>query len=167
MLFALLIWAAVALIGGLWGEARNLAGAAPAAMHNSARGVLEQIEVIIPGTREKLGEFAPALKPETQPQRDVSGTELGPVGRYPGLTRVHWQRKAGLAAAEYTGQADYATVLDHYARGFAAQGFAQGVLSATPQAEEHEYTKGQERFVLKIAQQPKGNISVRVETALP
>jgi hypothetical protein len=32
VLFGLLIWAAVALIGGLWGQARNLAGTAPEAV---------------------------------------------------------------------------------------------------------------------------------------
>ncbi|MDP1651393.1 MAG: hypothetical protein Q8L56_01590 [Rhodocyclaceae bacterium] len=166
VLFGLLIWAAVALIGGLWGQAQNLAGIAPEAVRGATRGALEQVDVIVPGAREKLGEFVPALKPETQPQRDVSGMELGPVARYPGLTRTHWQRTGGQAAAEYEGKADYAAVLDHYAKGFAAQGFAQSVQSATPQAEAHEYTKGHERFVLKITQKPKGGVSVRIETTL-
>ncbi|MDO8959254.1 MAG: hypothetical protein Q7U85_05930 [Rhodocyclaceae bacterium] len=167
VLSALLIWAAVSLIGGLWGQARNLAGAAPEAVRGATRGVLEQAEIIVPGAREKLGEFVPALKPETQPQRDVSGTELGPVARYPGLMRTHWQRAGGQAAAEYEGKADYATVLDHYAKDFAAQGFAQSIQSATQQAEAHEYTKGHERFVLKITQKPNRSVGVRIETALP
>ena len=166
VLFGLLIWAAVALIGGLWGQTQNLAGAAPEAVRGATRGVLEQVEAIMPGAREKLGEFVPTLKPETQPQRDVSGMDLGPVARYPGLTRTHWQREGG-QAAEYQAKADYATVLDHYVRGFNAQGFAQVVQSATPQTETHEYIKGHERFVLKIAKKPMGVVSVRIETALP
>ena len=191
VLFGLLIWAAVALIGWFFGQTKSFMGTAPGAAQGmlgqveqalpgvrekmgvmmgaapeAAQRALGQVEQILPGTSEKLGAIMPALKPETQPQRDVSGTQLGPVARYPGLARTHWLQDGGQAAVTYAGKADYAAVLDHYAKGFAAQGFAQSVQSATPQAEAHEYTKGHERFVLKITQQPKGNISVRVETAL-
>ncbi|WP_269083901.1 hypothetical protein [Thiobacillus denitrificans] len=38
--------------------------------------------------------------------------------------------------------------------------------SATPEAETHAYTKSRERITLKITQQPKGGISVRIETLL-
>lgn len=50
--------------------------------------------------------------------------------------------------------------------GFATQGHAQGVQSATPSPETHEYTKGGERITLKIAQLPKGAVSVRIEAPL-
>jgi hypothetical protein len=158
-----------------------LAGAAPEAVRGAARGVQEQVEAIIPGSRGMLDQltksvpgareivdgFVPALKPETPPQRDVSGADLGPVARYPGLARTNWQRDGGRATVEYEGKAEYATVFDHYVKGFDAQGFAQSVQSATPQAEAHEYTRNRERFILKVAQKPKGNVSVRIEAALP
>lgn len=163
VLFGLLLWSAVALLGWLWGQAQNWTGTAPEAVGGAVRGVLQQVEQIVPGAREKLGEMVPSLKPETQPQRDVSGSDLGPATRYPGLTRTHWQRDGGQATVAYEGKADYATVLDHYAKGFAAQGFAQTVQSATPVAETHEYTKGGEHLVLKITQKPRGDVNVRIE----
>lgn len=180
VIFGLLIWAAVALIGALWGQASNLAGAAPEALRGTTSGVMAQVEAIapgargmlnqvsemIPGAREKLGEYLPAAKPDIPPQRDVSGMDLGPVERYPGLTRTHWNREGAQVAVEYAGKADFATVLDHYANGFAALGFAQTVLSATPGAEAHEYSKGSERLTLRIAQKFKDSVSVRLETSL-
>ena len=168
VLFGLLIWAALALVGWFFGQAQGWMGAAPGV----ARGAMEQVEQVVPGVREKLGEFVPALKPgghegaATQPPRDVSGTDVGPVARYPGLARTYWQREGKQVVIEYAGEADYAAVLDHYARGFTAQGYAQSVQSATPAAETHEYAKGGERITLKITQQPKGGVSARIETTL-
>lgn len=161
VLFGLLIWAALALTGWFFGHAQSWMGAAPEAV----RGAMEQAEQVVPGAREKLGEFVPALKPP-QPRRDVSGTDLGPVARYPGLARTYWHREDKQVTIEYEGEADYAAVLDHYAKGFATQGYAQSVQSATPSTEKHEYTKGSERIILKIAQLPKGAVSARIETPL-
>lgn len=161
VLFGLLIWAALALVGWFFGQAQGWMGAAPEA----ARGAMEQVEQVVPGVREKLGEFVPGLNP-TQPPRDVSGTDVGPVARYPGLARTYWQREGKQVAIEYAGEADYAAVLDHYAKGFAAQGYAQSVQSATPAAETHEYAKDGERVTLTITQQPKGGVSARIETTL-
>lgn len=191
VLFGLLIWAAVALIGWFFGQTKSLLGTAPeaapgapaqveqallgvreklgvmmGAAPEAAQRALGQVEQMLPGTGEKLGALVPALKPETQPQRDVSGTDLGPVARYPGLTRTHWQRETGLATVEYGGKADYAAVLDYYAKGFAAQGFAQSVQSATPESETHEYIRDRERIALKIMQKPRSDVSVRIESAL-
>ena len=168
VLFGLLIWAALALVGWFFGQAQGWMGAAPEA----ARGAMERVEQAVPGVREKLGEFVPALKPgghesaAPQPQRDVSGTDLGPVARYPGLARTYWHREGKQVTIEYAGEADYAAVLDHYAKGFAAQGYVQSVQSATPSTETHEYTKGRERTTLTVAQQPKGAVSARIETPL-
>ena len=161
VLFGLLIWAALALVGWFFGQAQGWMGAAPEA----ARGAIERVEQAVPGVREKLGEFVPALKP-SQPRRDVSGTDVGPVARYPGLARTYWQREGKQVTIEYAGEADYAAVLDHYARGFAAQGYAQSVQSATLSAEMHEYAKGRERMILTITQQPKGGVRARIETTL-
>lgn len=168
VLFGLLIWAAVALMGWFLGQAQGWMGGAPEA----ARGAMEQVEQAVPGMREKLGELVPALIPGghksevTQPQRDVSGTDLGPVARYPGLARTYWHREGKQVAIEYEGAADYAAVLDHYAKGFAAQGYAQTVQSAQADAETHEYAKGAERLLVKVARKPQNGVSVRVETNL-
>lgn len=161
VLFGLLIWATVALLGWFLGQAQGWMGAAPEA----ARGAMEQMEQAVPGARAKLGELVPVLKP-SPPQRDVSGTDLGPVARYPGLARTYWHREGKQAAIEYEGAADYAAVLDHYAKGFAARGYAQTVQSAQADAETHEYAKDTERLLVKITQKPRNGVSVRVETNL-
>jgi len=158
VLVGLLIWAAVASIGWFFGQAQGLMGAAPEAV----RSAMEQA---VPGVREKLGEFVPAIKPP-QPRRDVSGTDLGPVARYPGLARTYWHREGRQVTIEYEGAADYAAVLDHYAKGFATQGFAQTVQSAQPDAETHEYIRGAERVVFKITRTARDSVSARIETSL-
>ncbi len=162
VLFGLLIWSAMALIGWLWGQSQGWINKAP----ETARGALAQVEQVAPGARETLGQFVPALLPEAKPQRDVSGTDLGPVARYPGLARTDWQRWGKQVAIEYEGEADYATVLDYYTKGFSAQGFAQTVQSASRATETHEFTKGRERIAMTIAQKLKGGISVKIKLAL-
>lgn len=172
-LVALLVWAAIALIGWFFGQAQGLAGKAP----DVARGAIEQVEQIAPGVRaqieqavpsvrEQLGQWVPALKPEP-PSRDVSGTDIGPVARYPGLARSHWHREGREITVRYEGTADYAAVLDHYVRGFAAQGYAQTVLSAAQEGERHDYAKGTERVGFALAQLPKGRVKATVVAVLP
>lgn len=166
LLFGLLIWAAVTLMGWLFGQVQGWTAAAPEA----ARSALEQVEAVVPGARAKLeahlGEAVPALKSQTPPRRDVSGSDLGPVARYPGLSRTYWHREGEQVTVEYEGVADYTAVRDHYLRGFAAQGFAQALQSATPTAETHAYTQGRERILLKVTKKPKGGVSVRLDLAI-
>ena len=190
-----LIWAAMALIGWLWGQTQTLAGAAPDAVRGTARGVVSRVEEFVPGARAVLDQVAasvpdargalgrvteqlpgasellvgilPASKPEAPLQRDVSGQDLGPVARFPGLARTQWQRTAEGAVVNYEGKADYVKVLDYYAKGFVSAGFEQTVQSSTLEAETHQYTKNRERLTLKIAQKPKGLVGVRIETAWP
>ena len=194
VLFGALIWAAMALIGWLWGQTQNLAGAAPDAVRGTTRDVVSRVEEFVPGARavlnqvvasvpdarETLGrvteqlpvasEFLdgilPARKPDAPLQRDVSGQDLGPVARFPGLARTQWQRTAEGATVDYEGKVDYVKVLDYYAKGFVSAGFEQAVQSSTLEAETHEYTKTSERITLKIAKKTKGVVGVRVETAL-
>ena len=190
-----LIWAAMALIGWLWGQTQTLAGAAPDAVRGTARGVVSRVEEFVPGARAVLDQVTasvpdargalgrvteqlpgasellvgilPASKPEAPLQRDVSGQDLGPVARFPGLARTQWQRTAEGAVVDYEGKADYVKVLDYYAKGFVSAGFEQTVQSSTLEAETHQYTKDRERLILKIAQKPKGLVGVRIETAWP
>jgi len=158
VLFVLMIWAGLALLGWLFGQVQGWMGGAP----GTACSTCSMAPRAASGAREKLGEFVPALKP-APPRRDVSGSDLGPVARYPGLARTYWQRDGQQLTIEYQGEADYVAVLDHYAKGFAAQGYAQSVQSATPTAETHESTKDRQRIVLKIAQLPNGVVSARIE----
>ena len=190
-----LIWAAMALIGWLWGQTQNLADSAPDAVRGTVRGVVDQAEEFVPGARavldrvvasvpdaretlgrvteqlpgasELLGGILPAIKPEAAQQRDVSGQDLGPLARFPGLARTQWQRTAEGAVVDYEGKADYLKVLDYYAKGFVSAGFAQAVQSSTRQAETHEYTRNRERFTLKIDQKSNDVVGVRIETVWP
>lgn len=159
---ALVVWGVIVLLGWLWGQGQALTEGAPEA----ARTVIAQVETAVPGAREKLGEIVPALKPEPPP-RDVSGTDIGPVARYPGLARSHWHREGREITVRYEGPADYAAVLDHYARGFAARGYVQSVLSAAPEQEKHDYLKDGDRIAFTLAQQPKGKVKVTLIAVLP
>lgn len=193
VLVALLVWAALALIGWLFGQTQSLVGAAPEALRGTAnrvieqakayapgvQGVLDQVKEIvpgisgpldpvkesIPGAREKLAELVPGLKSDTTLQRDVSGEDLGPVPRYPGFVRTQWQRTGSQAAVDYEGKSDYAKVLDYYSKGFATEGFVRSVRSATSDAETYDYAKDSEQFVVKIAKKTERLVSVRIETA--
>ena len=190
-----LIWAAMTLFGWLWSQTQNLAGFAPDAVRGTARGVVRQVEEFVPGARamldqavasvpdarealgrvkeqipgasQLLGGILPTIKPDAPLQRDVSGQDLGPVARFPGLARTQWQRAAEGAVVDYEGKADYVKVLDYYAKGFVSAGFEQTVQSSTLEAETHQYTRNRERLTLKIAQKPKGVVGVRIETAWP
>lgn len=159
-LFGLLIWVAVALIGWFFGQAQGWVGAAPEA----TRRVVAQAEHVVPGAREKLGDLVPGFKPAA-PQRDVSGSDLGPVVRYPGFTRTYWNRESERVTIGYQGQADYAKVIDHYAGGFAANGYVRNVQTATLSAETLVFTKDEERFSIKIEKLPTGVVSVYIETS--
>lgn len=158
LLFGLMIWASVTLLGWIFGQAQVWMGAAP----ETVRGAVERAEQAVPGVRKTLEDMLPARQ-TTPAQRDVSGTDLGPVARYPGLVRTFWQRDASQVTIEYQGKADYTAVLDHYAKGFTAKGYAQQVQTATPTVETHIYTKGSERIAVKVAQQPDGLVSARLE----
>lgn len=162
ILLFLLIWAALSLLGWLWSQGKSLIGGTPEAI----RSIASQVEQAVPGAREALGAVVPTLKPEAPP-RDVSGTDIGPVTRYAGLVRSHWHRDGREITVRYEGRADYTAVLDHYAQGFAAQGFVQNVISATPETEVHDYLKGNERVRFEIARLPQGKVKATIVAVLP
>jgi len=170
VLFGLLIWAALALISWFFGQAQGWSAAAPEVAREALATVEQQVEQVVPGAREKvaagLSELAPILKSEDRPQRDVSGTDIAPVARYPGLTRTFWHREGRQINVHYEGRADFAAVLDHYVRGFTALGYTQELQSASPEAETHAWIKGKQRYLAKIVSEPKGMVSVDIETAL-
>ena len=158
----IVVWAAYAVFSWLWGQGKSLTDGVP----ETVSIITSQVEKAVPGAREALGDLVPALKPEP-PQRDVSGTDIGPVPRYSGLARSHWHRDGREITVRYEGRADYVAVLDHYAKGFVAQGYTQNVISATPEGEEHDYRKNNERVGFKIAQLPQGKVKTTVVATLP
>lgn len=166
VLFGLLIWAALALISWFFGQVQDWSAAAPGAAREALATAERQVEQVVPGAQEKLAEIVPILKSGDRPQRDVTGTDIAPVARYPGLTRTFWHREGRLINVHFEGLADYVTVLDHYVRGFTALGYTQELQSATPVSETHAWIKGNQRYLAKIASEPKGMVSVDIETTL-
>lgn len=165
-LFALLIWAAIALIGWFFAQTQGWSAAAPEAARSALATVERQVERVMPGAREKVAEYVPILKAEDRPQRDVSGTDFAPVARYPGLARTYWHREGRTVYVHFEGRADYAAVLGNYVEGFAALGYTQELQSATPEAETHAWIKGKQRYLAKIASEPRGMVSVDIDTTL-
>ena len=166
VLFGLLIWAALALIGWLFGQIKDWSAAAPEAAQDALATVGRQVDQVAPGMQDTLSELLPVIKPDGRLQRDVNGTDIAPVARYPGLTRTFWHREGRLITVHFEGRADYAAVLDHYVRGFTDLGYTQELQSATPVAETHAWIKGTQRYLAKIVSEPKGMVSVDIETTL-
>ncbi len=162
VMFGLLIWAALALMGWFFGQVQGWSAAAPQATQDA----LAKVEAVVPGARETVAEYVPLLKPEDRPRRDVSGTDFAPVERYPGLPRTYWNREGRQVTVQYEGQADYARVLEHYIQGFVAQGYTQDLQSASPDAERHAWSLDHKRYVTRISRTPQGAVSVHIETTL-
>lgn len=180
VLLGLLIWVAITAATWLFGIAQQGADAAPATVRSvsaqveqflpgfqeTVRSATAQVEQIIPGAQETVGALLPTLTADT-PARDVSGTDPGPVARFPGLTRIEWQRAEQHIDVRYQGRAGLAEVIAHYTSGFAAQGYEQNLLSATSSEERHEFVKGGERFSLTFSLQEGDLVTVdlRVSSA--
>ena len=161
-LLGLMAWAVVALIGGLWGQAKSMAGAAP----ETARVVIEQAERVIPGANQAFDALRAATKPAPPPQ-DVSGTDPAAVTRYPGLVRTHWQREGQEITVRYEGKVDYAALRDAYVTGFTKQAYLQNLLFSSQHEERHEFIKGNDRIQFAIARDSKDNVKVSIVTPAP
>lgn len=181
ILFALIIWLAFSLLSWLWSQTQNAASAAPEVLSGPARSIIAQVNEVIPGARalidqatgslpavrDVIGGLTPARDTGSPLLRDVSGDDIGPVTRFPGLLRSQWLRSEKQLSVEYEGQAEIAKVIAHYAQGFAAQGFKQTVLSATARSETHLYSTESNRFTVTIEQTGKEQIRVRLDTTQP
>jgi len=169
-LVGLFIWAAIALTGWALGQSQAWFGNFKSSASGPAREILVQMEQVAPGVvapvREKLGEYVPGLQAETVRPRDVSGSDLGPVPRYPGMVRTYWHREGRAVTVEYEVRVDYGAVLDHYVQGFAAAGYAAEVQSASREMEVHQYTQAQERYLVRFSRKAGGIVSVHLETTL-
>jgi hypothetical protein len=157
VLAALTLWAAISAAGWLAGMMRDGIDAAPAA----ARTVIEQVDKNVPSAAVVMDSLRTLGQPEVA--REVSGTDPAPVERFPGLTRVEWQRDGELIKVRYEGEADIAAVLAHYASGFSAKGYRQEMLAATRDEERHDYLRGDERIGLSVARQGNERVSVLLQ----
>ena len=161
VLAALTLWAAVSAAGWLAGMMRDGFDAAPAA----ARSVIEQVDKNVPGAAVVVDGLRSLAQPAAV--RDVSGSDPAPVERFPGLTRVEWQRDGELIKVRYEGEANFAAVLAHYASGFSAKGYRQEMLAATRDDERVDYLRGDERIGLSVARQGREGVSVLLQVPAP
>lgn len=164
LLSGLLVWVSLALLSWFIGQVQDWLAAAPGV--TAAVAAERPAERGAPRAWEQVGAVPVALRPEDRPRRDVSGTNIAPVPRYPGLARTYWHREGRQLFVHYEGRADYAAVLSHYVQGFAALGYSQHLQSATPAAKTHVWTKGTHRYLTKIIGKPKGLVEVQIETRL-
>lgn len=169
----LLAWAGIALLSWMWAQApavteagKRLAGAAMTQAEQVAPGLKEQAEQWVPGAKAQLAQWLPA-RADAPPTNDVSGTDVGPVPRFPGLVRSHFARAGQVIEARYVGRAAFDAVLAHYVQGFAAAGYAQEVISASPEEEQHRFRRGQESFELSLSRRPGEQVAVGLKQLSP
>lgn len=170
-LAGLLVWAAIAILSWLWGQAPTAAEAGK----RMASDAMSQVEQVVPGIKEQAGQWLPAGVKEQAgkwfpglgtdlPASDVSGADAGPVPRFPGLARSHFAREGHIVEVRYAGPAAFEAVLAHYVQGFAAAGYAQEVISATAEGEQHRFLRGGESIDLSLLRRPGGRLEVRLQT---
>lgn len=168
-ILGLLAWGGIAILSWLWGQA-------PIATETGKRlagGVLTQVEQVAPGLKEQAGQWLPGVTEQVDrwlpglaadlPASDVSGTDVGPVPRYPGLVRSYFARDNQVVEVHYAGRADFAAVLAHYVQGFTAAGYVQEVMSASREGELHRFRHGQESIDLSLMRRPGGQVEVHMK----
>lgn len=148
----LMAWAAIAVLSWAWGQVPTLAETGSQA----AGTAMEKVEQVAPGLKGQLdpllgsvGLSVPGIADEA-PAADVSGSDLPGVARYPGSVRTYFAREAGRTELRYMGQGEVRAVLDHYVSQLAAAGYAQEILSATPEAERHRFVKAGDALDFEI-----------------
>lgn len=172
-LVGLLVWAVVAILSWLWAQApavteagKRFAGEAMTRAEQVAPDLKDQAEQWVPGVKEQVDRWLPGLG-EKPPVSDVSGTDVGPVPRFPGLMRSHFVREGQAVEVRYAGHAAFDAVLTHYVQGFAAAGYAQQVMSATPEGEQHRFQRELESIDLSLTRRPGGLLEVRLKLSSP
>ncbi|MDP2819244.1 MAG: hypothetical protein Q8O29_13445 [Polaromonas sp.] len=158
LILGLMAWAGIAILFWLWGQEPGVSEAGK----RLAGEAVTQIEKVAPGLKEQVGQWLPGLG-EAAPVSDVSGTDIGPVPRFPGLVRSHFAREGQAAEVRYAGRAAFDTVLAHYVQGFAAANYAQEVLSATSEGEQHRFRRGQESIDLSLLRGQGGMLELRLK----
>lgn len=156
----LLVWAGIAILSWLWGQAPAVTEAGK----RLAGEAVTQIERVAPGVKEQVRQWLPGLG-EAVPASDVSGADIGPVPRYPGLARSHFVREGPAVEVRYTGRAAFDAVLAHYVQGFTAAGYAPEVISGAPEGEQHRFGRGREVIDLSLLRRPGGLVELGLKVS--
>lgn len=158
-IIALLVWAGISILSWLWGQMPVAADAG----NRFVGEAMTQIEKTAPGLKEQVEQLVPSLAVQP-PASDVSGTDLGPVPRFSGLVRSAFSRSEGGVDVRYLGPAAFEAVRAHYVQGFTAAGYAQEVMEASPDAESHRFTLGEDTIAFSLLRLPAGRVEVRLKT---
>lgn len=190
VLLGLVGWAAIATLSWMWAQApvvadaakrlggevtaqieqtapvmadagKRLGGEATAQIQQTAPGLTETLDRWVPGLRATLERWIPGLA--RAPAQDVSGTDIGPVPRYPGMVRTYFARDAKGVEVAFLGSATLNAVVAHYVKGFTAARFAHEVLAATADGEQHRFRQAQQTFELALTRRAGGLIEVRLK----
>ena len=180
-IIALLVWAGISILSWLWGQmpvaadaGNRFVGEAMTQIEKTAPGLKDQVDQWVPGLKQQVEQLAPGLKQQVEqlvpslaalpPASDVSGTDLGPVPRFSGLVRSAFSRSEGGVDVRYLGPAAFEAVRAHYVQGFTAAGYAQEVMEASPDAESHRFTLGEDTIAFSLLRLPAGRVEVRLKT---
>lgn len=166
---SLLIWAGITVLSWLWSQAptmteagKRFTGEAVTQVEQLTPGLKGQVEQWIPGAKEQIEQWLPKGG-EILPTNDVSGIDVGPVPRFPGLVRSYFAREGQVIEARYSGRAVFDTVLGYYVQGFAAAGYTQEVMSATTDGEQHRFRRGQESIDLSLTGRQSEQLDLRLK----
>lgn len=173
VIIGLLIWAGTA--GVMWLNAqtpvateagKRLASEAATKVEQFAPGLKERAEQWLPGVKAELEQRLPGLG-ENPPVREVSGTDIGPVPRYPGLVRSRFARSDQTVEVVYVGSAEFDSVLASYVQGFATAGYSDELMSASSDGEQRRFRRGEDSIDFSIARDPNGSVEVHLKQILP
>lgn len=145
------------IIGDLWG---NLPAAADAGKR-LADQTMAQIQQAAPHVIEQVGSWVPGIGAET-PASDVSGIDIGPVPRFPGLVRSQFTRAETTVEVRYAGREAFEAVRAHYVKGFAAAGYVHEVMTATKDAEHHRFSTDRDSIEF-VLMRHAGRVEVRLK----
>lgn len=127
-----------------------------------ALAVVEQAQNVVPELQKQVEEIVPDIRlPVAAPTSDVSGNDLGPVARFPGLVRTAFVRDAETVSVDYQGKALLKDVVAHYVAGFTAAGFTHEVISADMRSEQHAFTQNGSSIRVSLEQSTAQNVQVK------
>ena len=183
-ILGLIVWIAISIMTFLWGQASAGIGL--------ANTVLSSAEQQFPTLRERAEQLAPALTAEAlalkeqaqrfapelaktaeqmlptlpfsdaTPSTDVSGVDIGPAPRFPGLIRSAFSREGETIQVDYQGEAALDAVVAHYTKGFVAAGFVHEVVRATPHSELHKFTSHAATITMSVNRLKSNFLSVQL-----
>jgi hypothetical protein len=161
-LLGMIVWAGISLLSWLWSQGQSMSengkqilGAATTQVEQFAPALSEQAGKWLPGLQDQINQWSTTLGASV-PDNDVSGMDVGPVERYPGLIRSHFFRDGHVVSTSYSGRLPLTPVLAHYVEGFTSAGYAQNVVSASSAAEHHQFVRGREVFDLRLNRRAAG-----------